>query len=90
MKSYPIWNEVESCLYKSKKSYGAVDHTECKIKVGSSASNSRDLAEVSTTKTVLETEIWFTLKVDGVKVKRAVFENVSGRAGDHIETVKYI
>ena len=30
MTSYPIWNDINSCIYKSSKSYGIKEHGEAK------------------------------------------------------------
>ena len=49
-RSYPIWNEVSACIYKSGKSYGARDTSETTIKIGTSASNSHILAQHVTTR----------------------------------------
>lgn len=48
--SYPIWNEVEACIYKSSKSYGARETSECIVHVGTSASNSEFLVQHVTTR----------------------------------------
>ena len=48
--SYPIWNVVEACIYKSGKSYGARDTSECTVRVGTSKSNSEVLVKHVTTR----------------------------------------
>ena len=47
MQSYPIWNQINSCIYadkpgskKGNKSYGVKQHSEVSIYVGTSAKNS--------------------------------------------------
>ena len=46
-KSYPIWMKVSGDNYKNSKSFGSRDHVALDIKVGSSKTNSHDLARVS-------------------------------------------
>jgi hypothetical protein len=48
--SYPIWNEVNACIYSGKKSYGAKDTSECTVYVGTSKSNSVELVRHVTTR----------------------------------------
>ena len=55
MKSYPIWNKIQSCAYANNgnrtgnKSYGIKEHGETNIVVGTSASNSHDFITHKTT-----------------------------------------
>ena len=35
-KMYPIWNDVQACIYKSSKSYGVRNEGVVNIKVGTS------------------------------------------------------
>ena len=46
-KSYPIWINVSGDNYKKDKSFGSRDSVSMDIKVGSSKTNSHDLARVS-------------------------------------------
>ena len=46
-KSYPIWMKVSGDNYKQDKSFGSRDSVTMDIKVGSSKTNSHDLARVS-------------------------------------------
>ena len=46
-KSYPIWINVSGDNYKTDKSFGSRDSVTMDIKVGSSKTNSHDLARVS-------------------------------------------
>jgi hypothetical protein len=62
--SYPIWNEVEACIYKSSKSYGALDTSSTVIKVGTSAKNSEKLVEHTTTRRTDGDYTVFTFGVD--------------------------
>lgn len=43
---YPVWVDIDSCIYKQKKSYGVKQHSEQHIKVGTSSRNSHDFATV--------------------------------------------
>ena len=52
MQSYPIWNSVTSCIYKSNKSYGARDTGEVEVRVGTSAKNSAFLCRHVTTRRI--------------------------------------
>lgn len=38
--SYPIWNDVTACIYKSSKSYGVRQEGAVDVKIGTSGSNS--------------------------------------------------
>lgn len=82
MKSYPIWNKVQACIYKSNKSYGAKDFSECEILVGSSANNSHTLGKVSTKRIEKEDVIKFELRVNGMTIKTMEFTNNNGCAGE--------
>lgn len=91
MKSFPIYNEVEACIYKSKKSYGAKNTSKSTIYVGSSKKNSHELATVITTRREKEHErhgsiIEFATSFDGVILKRMIFKNEKGIAGRYILT----
>lgn len=48
--SYPIWNDVDACIYSSSKSFGARDTSKTTVYVGTSASNSTKLVEHITTR----------------------------------------
>ena len=72
-KSYPIWINVSGDNYKKDKSFGTRDYVAMDIKVGSSKTNSHDLARVSLH--------WsednagnrtFALAVDGLAVRSGV------------------
>lgn len=73
MRQYPIWNEVESCIYASSKSYGAKQTSNVNVKVGTSARNSHDFLTHRTTCRDLEDgSKEFRFYVDGKLIKRAV------------------
>lgn len=90
MRAYPIWVEVDSCLYKNKKSFGAKDHSEMNIRVGSSASNSHKFADVELTRKKRKGNWRFQLEVDGVVIKEAWFTDNNGRVGEPIEKPKQL
>lgn len=70
-RSYPIWVEVNSCLYKSPKSFGGRDHSRQTIKVGKSAKVSNDFATVEIRRYIHSSNHHeFNLEIDGVVVKR--------------------
>lgn len=73
MRSYPIWNEVEACIYQSSKSYGAKQTSNVNVKVGTSARNSHDFVSHRTTCRDLENGTKeFRFYVDDKLIKRAV------------------
>jgi hypothetical protein len=47
--SYPIWNDVSACIYKSGKSWGAKTAAAVAVLVGSSARNSHKFVTHTTT-----------------------------------------
>jgi hypothetical protein len=72
--SYPIWNTVEACIYGGSKSWGARDKCNVNVNVGSSATYSNHFVEHTTTKKEIEKDIFeFRFYVDGVLIKRAIF-----------------
>lgn len=87
-RSYPIWNKVQACIYKSGKSWGAKDHSKIDIMVGSSKSNSHHLGRIETIRKEFEDEIHFQLRIDSVVIKRLIFKNDSGKASEFIKEVK--
>jgi hypothetical protein len=73
MKSYPIWNNIRACIYKSDKSYGVKETGDVEIRVGTSASNSHLFLRHSTTHRVLENgDREYRFYIDGVCVRKAV------------------
>ena len=86
MRQFPIWNNIKSCIYKSSKSFGAVDTSENNILVGSSSSNSYELVKQVVTrrfKTIPEygNVCVFRISLDNVVLKEMIFEDDSGKAG---------
>ena len=71
--SYPIWIDVSGDNYKTSKSFGSRDSVSMDIKVGSSKTNSHELARVSIH--MREDEAGnrtFALAVDGLVLRSGV------------------
>ena len=49
MASYPIWNKITACIYKSSKCYGVKKDGLNEILIGTSSSNSHEFSKVRTT-----------------------------------------
>lgn len=62
--SYPIWNDVTSCIYNSSKSYGARDTGEVTVRIGTSSKNSEFLCTHVTTRRIEGENTVFTFGVD--------------------------
>lgn len=90
MNQYPIWNQVETCIYKSNKSYGAKNTSHSTVLVGSSSKNSHQLVDVTTTRRVTSKGVSFRYYVDGICIKEMIFSNNNGRAGELLETTSII
>ena len=72
-KSYPIWINVSGDNYKKDKSFGTRDYVAMDIKVGSSKTNSHDLASVSVHWSEDDAgNRTFALAVDGLAVRSGV------------------
>ena len=72
-KSYPIWIDVSGDNYKTSKSFGSRDYVAMDIRVGSSKTNSHDLARVSVHWNEAEAgNRTFALAVDGLAVRSGV------------------
>lgn len=94
--NYPIWIEVNSCIYNRNKSYGIRDLGIQTIYVGSSKSNKEKLGEVLITRS-LEQEfkgfsnvIVFRYSFDGIVLKEMIFKNNNGKADKLLKTIKEI
>ena len=71
--SYPIWIDVSGDNYKKDKSFGSRDYVAMDIRVGSSKTNSHDLARVSVHWSEDEAgNRTFALAVDGLAVRSGV------------------
>tara|TARA_R110000751_G_scaffold73709_2_gene149103 strand:+ start:22222 stop:22521 length:300 start_codon:yes stop_codon:yes gene_type:complete len=95
-RSYPIWNKVQACIYKSDKSYGAKDQSSCEILVGSSKGNSHTLGKIETKRKTVSrlldngkgrSEIHFELCVNDVVIRTMIFTNNNDHAGELIKTI---
>jgi hypothetical protein len=76
MRQYPIWNNVQACVYKSSKSYGIKNEGKVSIKIGTSSKNSHDFLEHRTTHRELEDgSKEFRFYLDGIIVKKAIIKN---------------
>lgn len=74
MHSYPIWNQVQACIYKSDKSYGVKERGEVSIKVGTSRTYSFDFVDHKTTvKDIDKHTKEYRFYVDGHLIKQAFF-----------------
>jgi len=74
--SYPIWNDVEACIYKTSKSFGARNTSTTKVYVGTSKSNSELLVEHVTTKRIVGDFTIFRFGVDtgsGLEVLKTMY-----------------
>ena len=75
MRSWPIWNEVLACVYKSDKSYGIKATGEVTVKVGTSASNSHIFLRHTTTHRMLDNgDREYRFYLDGEVIRRAVLK----------------
>lgn len=76
MKSYPIWMDVTSCIYKSSKSYGVKNDGHTEIYVGSGSRNSHHFATINMTHRDLgERGKSFRLYVDGNLIKEGIVKD---------------
>lgn len=72
-RSYPIYNKVTACNYKSDKSWGSNKTSDIKTYVGSSASNSHFFSQTHIThRTHEDGTKEFRHYVDNVCIKRAL------------------
>lgn len=79
MRQYPIWHQINSCIYANSgsgtgnKSYGTKEHSECQIKVGSSSKNSHDFLRHETTHRTHENgDREFHFYIDGEIFRKAI------------------
>ncbi len=72
-RSYPIWNEINSCLYKSMQSYGVKDHSEIDMNVGQGARHSHLLCTIKQTRREYGDWVSFCVFIDDKKVKQGYF-----------------
>ena len=95
-RSYPIWVDVEACIYQSSKSYGARDTNTQTILVGSSRKNSHELCKIVNYKRTYEeyhghkNVVVFKTKIDGITVKEIIFSDNKGKAGEKLEVISHL
>lgn len=89
-RSYPIWNQVQSCIYESSKSYGVKVQGDVTVKIGSSKGNSHGFVTHSVKKRSFHHDsygdvISFEFYVCDCLVKESLFSvNRHGNADDLI------
>ena len=75
MRSWPIWNQITACVYKSDKSYGVKATGEVTVKVGTSTSNSHIFLRHTTTHRMLDNgDREYRFYLDGEVIRRAVLK----------------
>jgi len=73
MRSYPIWNKVQACIYKAGKSWGAREQSAVDVLVGTSQHNSHFFVNHRTThRTHEDGSQEFRFYVDDVVVRRGI------------------
>ena len=73
---YPIWNNIQACIYKGGKSYGVRSEGVVNVCVGTSQSNSHDfLTHITTVKRHSKNLQEFRFYVDSKLIKRAFVRN---------------
>jgi len=73
--SYPIWNDVQACIYKGSKSWGAKNTCDVNVNVGSSATNSNLFVNHTTTRREINKDLFeFRFYVDNRIIKRGLFD----------------
>ena len=77
-RAYPIWNNVDACIYGSSKSWGAKDTCNVNVSVGSSSKYSNHFVNYTTTKREIKKNLFeFRHYVDKKLIKRALFDNLT-------------
>lgn len=72
-RSYPIWVDIDSCIYNSDKSYGIRKHGVQDIKIGTSKKNSHNFARIILTHEILnETDRLYQLRIDNEIIKSTI------------------
>ncbi len=84
MSSYPIWNNIQACIYKGDKSYGVKSEGIVNVLVGTSATNSHNfLTHTTTVKRHSKDLQEFRFYVDNKLIKRAFVRN-----GEFLKRIK--
>ena len=77
-RSYSIWNDVQACIYKGSKSWGAKNTCDVNVNVGSSSTYSNHFVNHTTTKREIKKNLFeFRFYVDKQIIKRALFDNLT-------------
>ena len=77
-RAYPIYNEVEACIYGSSKNWGAKDTCNVNVKVGSSSKYSNHFVSHTTTKREIKKNLFeFRFYVNKQIIQRALFDNLT-------------
>ena len=85
MKQYPIWNNIQACIYKSPKSYGVRKDGVVNVLVGTSSRRSWDFVQHITTHRELEDgSREYRFYVDGKCIKKAILP----KKGDKLEFIE--
>tara|TARA_B000000565_G_scaffold239536_1_gene203139 strand:- start:100 stop:387 length:288 start_codon:yes stop_codon:yes gene_type:complete len=75
-RSYPIWNEINSCAYAGNKSYGIKEHGELTCYIGTSASRSYEFFTHKVTHRQLDNNTHeYRYYVDNKLIKRATYRH---------------
>ena len=75
-RSYNIWNEIDSCIYQSAKSYGVKDHSEINSYYGSSKTHSSKLGTIKfSRKHLFENWSSYCILLDGKIIRQRYFNN---------------
>ena len=73
--SYPIWNDVTACIYKTSKSYGVRQVGEVDVKIGTSGSNSYHFVSHKVTHRKHEDgSRTYRFYVDGILIKEQLLQ----------------
>ena len=76
MRSYPIWNNIQACIYEGVKSYGVKNEGVVNVLIGTSKSNSHDfLTHTTTVKRHNKNLQEFRFYVDNKLIKRSFVKN---------------
>ena len=81
--SYPIWNDVQACIYKGSKSWGAKNTCDVNVNVGSSATNSNLFVNHTTTRREINKDCIKDLQ----KVKEKSHIHIAGEGGEYESSV---
>ena len=88
-RQYPIWNDVDACIYQSNKSFGAKNASVIRQKVGSSRTNSHDHCTFATIKRY-EDGVWiFSTSLNGKILVKTFFKDNNGKPGDFIKKIDH-